>query len=246
VLLDQTDRRRGIEPRRRQQDARGAEREEGQQAVDAADVEQRLPGEPDVVGAGAHLADPALRGGDQVAVGQQRALRPSRRARRVTQQRGIFRAHVGLLGRPAFRDRGLVGRPRLQLDGVVGEALGTRADDQCGGAGVLEDVRDLVRRQPEVDRHRARAEPVAGEQRLGELEPVVQEQRDAVARPDAGAGEPRGEARGAVVQLGVGPRNPAEHERGPVGVGVATAGEQLGQHQAHVLRTVHALTPGAP
>jgi hypothetical protein len=47
--------------------------------------------------------------------------------------------------------------------------------DQFGGAGVAQDVGDLVGGQAEVDRHRDRAEHVDREQRLDELEAVVEQ-----------------------------------------------------------------------
>ena len=105
-----------------------------------------------------------------------------------------------------------------------------------------------------MTRDRARADPVAREQRLGELEPVVQEQRDAIAGPHAVGGERRGQPCGAVVQLGVRARGAREHQRRPFAVRAAAAGQQLGEDEppracepaAQVLSTVHALTPGAP
>ena len=64
--------------------------------------------------------------------------------------------------------------------------------------------------------------------------------RDAVAGADAARGERAGDARGALVQLGVRALDAVEDERDAVRVRAAL--EQLRQ----VLSTVHALTPGAP
>jgi hypothetical protein len=94
---------------------------------------------------------------------------------------------------------------------------------------------------------------VAGEQRLGELEAVVQRQRNPVARRHAAGDECRAQPGGPVVQLGRRAPGASEHECIAVGVGGATASQQLGKDDAaragertHVLSTVHALTPGAP
>ena len=95
---------------------------------------------------------------------------------------------------------------------------------------------------------------MAREQRLGELEAVVEQQRDAIARPHAGGHERRRQARGAVVQLGVRACRAAEHHRRSLRLRAAAAGQQLGKDEAarageraaQVLSTVHALTPGAP
>ena len=59
------------------------------------------------------------------------------------------------------------------------------------------------------------------EQRLDELDPVVEEQRDPITRPHAARGEDRGEARRAIVKLGVGQDVVAEHDGagGPDGTG---------------------------
>ena len=254
VLPDQPDRSVRIEPGRRQQDAGGAQREKGQHAVDSADVEQRLPRKPHVVRARAHLVDPAQRRRHEVGMAEDRALRPPGGARRVAEQRGVVFADIGLLRRLGTGDRRLVLRPDLELDPAAGEAVRPAAGDQGDRAGVLEDVGDLVRHQAEIDGDGARPDPVARQQRLCELEPVVQQQCDAVARPDAVGGERRGEARGARVQLVVRARGACEHHRRPTAMRAAPTGQQLGQDEAagacerscQVLRTVHALTPGAP
>ena len=161
---------------------------------------------------------------------------------------------VGLLRRLGVAIAASYAGPTSSSTGRRARPSGRAARDQGDRAGVLEDVGDLVRDQAEVDRDGARADPVAREQRLGELEPVVQQQRDAIARPDAGGGERRGQARGAVVQLVVRARGAPNTSAGRSRLRAAAAGQQLGKDEAaraceraaQVLSTVHALTPGAP
>ena len=59
------------------------------------------------------------------------------------------------------------------------------------------------------------------EHRLDELDPVVEEQRDAIVRLDAACREYRREARQAIVELRVSSDLVAEHDRpgGPDGTG---------------------------
>jgi hypothetical protein len=77
------------------------------------------------------------------------------------------------------------------------------------------------------------------------VEPVVQQQGDAIADAHAAGREHRAEPRRPLVQLGVRATRRSEHERQPIRVRTAAAVEQP-YEGAHVLRTVHALTPGAP
>ena len=97
-----------------------------------------------------------------------------------------------------------------------------RIADQRHRTRVGEDVVDLVGREAEVDRDGDRAEMVTGEQRLDELDPVVEEQRHAIARPDAAGREHGGQTRGAIVQLRVGADVVAEDHRVTVGTGHGT------------------------
>ncbi len=83
---------------------------------------------------------------------------------------------------------------------------------------------------------------MAGEQRLRELEAVVEQHGHAVARAHAAGGERARDPRRAIVQLGVRALHAAEDERRAIRVRGGAPLEQLAQ----VLRTVHALTPGAP
>ncbi len=150
---------------------------------------------------------------------EHRALGAAGRAGRVTQERGIVAAQLRL------RCGLAVGR-----EGPV---------DQDRRARVGDDVVDLVLREPEVDRHGDRAQPVAGEQRLGELEAVVEQHGHAVTGAHAARGERARDPRRPVVQFGVRPLHSVEDERHTLRLRVR---EQLAQ----VLSTVHALTPGAP
>jgi hypothetical protein len=72
---------------------------------------------------------------------------------------------------------------------------------------------------------------MASEQRLDELDPVVEEQRHPIAHLDAGRVEDRGEACSAIVKLRVGADLLAEHDRGMVWPGPARAAGQLRQNQ---------------
>ena len=72
---------------------------------------------------------------------------------------------------------------------------------------------------------------MTSEQRLDELDPVVEKQRDAIARLHAAGGEDRGEACGAIVKLGVSADLVAEHDGGMVRTGPARSARELRQHQ---------------
>ena len=71
----------------------------------------------------------------------------------------------------------------------VGRLVGERDErpvaHERAGLGVVEDVAQLRRGEPPVDRHGDRAEVVGGEDRLQELGAVVREEPDDVARADA-------------------------------------------------------------
>ncbi len=162
---------------------------------------------------------------------EHRALRPAGRTRRVTDERGVVLGQPRLLGaRRRLADPLLVGAADVerQRDAEVARA---RAVDQRSGARVAQDESDLVGGEAEVDRDRDRSEQVRRQQRLGELEAVVEKQRDAVAAADALGLEDHCEPGRAVVQAGVCPTVLAEHQRGAIGMRAAAAPDQLGQHQ---------------
>jgi hypothetical protein len=82
---------------------------------------------------------------------------------------------------------------------------------------------------------------VAREERLDELETVVEEQRNAVARADAARDERAGEAIGPRVELSEAlPLAPGD-ERRPVRVQTRAATEELGKYQP--ARTLECLMP---
>ena len=80
---------------------------------------------------------------------------------------------------------------------------------------------------------------MAGEHRLGKLEPVLQQHRHSVTGADATCGERSRDPRRPLVELGVRALHVVEHERHTIRVRVREQGVQ-------VVSTVHALTPGAP
>ncbi len=105
----------GIEPGRRRHHGGGAELEERQHPVQATDVEQRQPGEPDVAGARSHLVDPVHRVDHEVLVGEHRPLRPAGGAGGVHQegQLVVVHQHAGVAppARPPARPRRRACRP---------------------------------------------------------------------------------------------------------------------------------------
>jgi hypothetical protein len=72
---------------------------------------------------------------------------------------------------------------------------------------------------------------VAREQRLGELEAVVQQQRDAVAAPHAGVRQHRGKALGPIMESSVGALVLAEDEGRAIGVSAPAPTYHLRQDQ---------------
>ena len=120
----------------------GPEREERQHPVDPADVEQRPPGEPDVVGGCPRISWIQLSvEATRFAWRQNGALGVPGGARRVTDQRGIARRDMRL------RHRFL--RPAAHRP--------TRSRRQSATMSSISFLRE-----PEVDRHGDRAEPMAG------------------------------------------------------------------------------------
>ena len=79
-------------------------------------------------------------------------------------------------------------------------------EDQGGSAALIERERDLGRRLARVQGNEDGAGASARKQRLDESEAVAHEQRDAVARRDAGPGQPAGDVRGAGIEVAIGQR----------------------------------------
>ena len=83
------------------------------------------------------------------------------------------------------------------------------------------------------------------EERLHELDPVVQEQRDTITRRHAARRKHRGQARGAIVKFRVRPDVITEHQRVPVRMGPAGTSGELRQHQPARLLKCGLHAPGS-
>jgi hypothetical protein len=111
-----------------------------------------------------------------VAVGEARPLRHAGGAARVEEPRRV----VG----PDLGRRGLLGKNRvLQADSLGDRSCEIRGDEAGARAGILEDVRELLRVQLGVHRHRGDAGVPAGEKNFVELRAVLHRQGDAVSLP---------------------------------------------------------------
>ena len=111
-----------------------------------------------------------------------------------------------------------------------GQVVGHRAiDEQRHGAGVLEDVLDLGRRQPRVERHHDRADPGQGVHQLEIAVAVERQDGDPVAALDVQGRERAGNPGNPVDGLLPGPSPGGEGCGGPVGPGLEGAAQSLGQ-----------------
>ena len=137
------------------------------------------------------------------------ALRATRRAARVhlieivvvapppIRVRRRLRADPLLVVDPAVRARAVERHPRLHVSEIGAHRVDLldefAAGDDEARARIAHDVRELGRREPIVQRNRRRARLGAGvvEERI--LETVLGEQREAVARGEAGRGQSVGE-----------------------------------------------------
>ena len=214
----------------------------------AVAVEHRQRVQVDVAVADAGV--PAERRGvdPDVAVGHLHALGPGGRAGRVVDgRRGVL---VGL-PRPRVRvagdhqvvvgpdDVGVLGLDALQVVGELG------VDEQHPGAGVLDDVGDLVAREPEVHRHQHPPVAAHAPERRQQPRAVVADHGHALAEPDAELVELRRDAACPLAHLGVG-------DRAPRGSGlvrlvddaraVAVDGHGAVQEVAHTQRDDHVRT----
>jgi len=95
----------------------------------------------------------------------------------------------------------------LAGDGLQG-VVELRVDEQHAGAGVLDDVGDLLGDQPEVDGHEHPAGPADAEEAGEQPGRVVADDRHPLARCDAEAVEPGCDRPRAPGDLGVGQRAP--------------------------------------
>src|SRR5687767_5883779 len=135
-----------------------------------------------------------------VEVREHRALRPSGRARRIQDDRGLFFVDRG--------DRRRLAEPfdvAFVEDLIAGGNPGREARlvDQYACAGLLEDISDLRRLQARTRGHRDGAKAQDAEQRRRELHAVPEKHCDAIAGTDAVRGELCRYARGALGQLRV-------------------------------------------
>ena len=194
------------------------QREEAQRAVLGRDVEERVE---------------AVELGGEPAVGQHRAPRDAGRARGVDDGREVV---PGRLGEPGveFGDR-VRGRVLREHLGPVADArvrsaverddpveprqvvpdlceanqFGLPGEDEPHGAGVVQDVPELVGRAGGVDRHPHGAHRQAGQVGHRPLRAVGREQRHAIARLDAEFDEVGRHATHVGAELGVGAHLPA-------------------------------------
>ena len=140
-----------------------------------------------------------------VAVRELHTLRSRGRAARVVDRRGVVLVGVGPrlgLGTVAVQLR--VGL-RADHEPVLGVDAAQRVvelgiDEQHRRARVLDDVRDLLRVEPEVDRHEHAAAPAHAEERREQARRVVRHDRDALTAPDAERVEPGGLRAGAAAR----------------------------------------------
>ena len=164
-------------------------------------------------------------------MGEERPLWPAGRPRRVTHERDIV---LEQFRRLATRWRGADGILIVPSDLEHQANLGpgrVAVVDQRHRTRIGQYVLDLVGGQTEVDRDGDGAASMTSEQRLDELDPVVEKQRDPIARLDAACVEDRGEACGAIVKLGVGADLLAEHDGGMVRAGSARSARELRQNE---------------
>ena len=127
------------------------------------------------------------------------------------------------------RDRGVVLRADLEHHSDLHPGVG-RVGDQRRRARIAEDVVDFIGRQAEIDRNRYRRQAMTREQRLDELDPVVKQQRNAIARLHAAPGEDRREPCRAIVELRMGQDVVAEHDGRVVRARPARPAGELRQH----------------
>ena len=143
--------------------------------VDVAVVHAGLPAEDSGV-------DPA------VAVRELHALGPRRRAARVVDRRGGVLVGIPRLGLDALTEQlpvrvGADHEPVLRADGRQ-RVVELGVDEQHRGAGVLDDVPDLVGVEPEVDGHEDPARSADPEERHEQSGGIRRDDRDSLADAD--------------------------------------------------------------
>jgi hypothetical protein len=149
------------------------------------------------------------------------ALRPVGRARGIHQPEQV----AGLANPHRRRRRTGAVRGAVALGALVegddrGAAPGVRrqrvVDEQQLGPGILDDVADLVARQPEVDRQEDRADMADGEGDFEKRGAVLHQRGDHVALADPARLEPAGDDADAAGEFGVGDLLPGVDEPDPV------------------------------
>ena len=180
--------------------------------VQPADMEQRQRGEDHVVRRQAVHVDAVVGIAFQRTLGQQHAFGLAGGARGVAdQQWGVIRdflrdAGLGGARRHAFGAKlvpagpavaagadGDLDHARREVADAGGLRKESRFDDQHLGRAVAQHLAVLGRRKAPVERHEERAQPGAGKEQGEHLRAVEAEEGDAVAAPDAGRGQRRGE-----------------------------------------------------
>ena len=236
----------------RQQDVDRAEVDaRREEAVQLRRVKQRQRVDLDVVGRHLPVDEAADVLRDQAAAREDRALRARFGAARVQQLDRVVVAQLDdRLGGVVVRRPGGDGLP-AGLEHVADHAahghqpfppgggdagLGERQQHVLGHhrgrAGVVEDVRDLLRAEHVVDRHADQPEPSGGEVGDHEAERVVAQQREPVALREAALRERVGGAVDGLVELGVRDADVAVHDRGAAGVAGGRAAQQVGHRLA--------------
>ena len=222
-----------------------------EEAVQLRRVKQRQRVDLDVIGRHLPVDEAADVLRDEAAAREDRALRARLGAARVEQLDGVVVGQLDdRLGRVVVRRPAGDGLPaglervadhaahghQLLAPGGGDPGLGERQQhvlgDHRGRAGVVEDVRDLLRAEHVVDRHADQPEPRAGEVGDHEAERVVAQQREPVALREPALGERVGGAVDGRVQLRVRDAHVAVHDRGAAGVADRRAAQQVGHRLA--------------
>ena len=221
-------------------DARaGADRH--QRVARAADVEERHRDLRARFGGEVLLPRHVLRVPQHAAVREHRALRKASRARgielneTIAGRAGVWARIRIVRGQPRFVlvfDAVDANHPldRRQLSAQLLDcAAELRPDEQQARLGVVDDVGDLGRREPEVDDGVRRADLGAGEGQLDARGMVEVEHRDAVAGRKASRAQARGGPSHALRQLGPGLGRAGEREGDGVGLRRFPVGQDCGE-----------------
>ena len=183
------------------------------------------------------VGEVAQRHGQQILVGEHRALGPARGAAGIEQPGDRVRPDLDERHRVARQQLAVVGRADLDHPQALEAGLerADRVDQVRGGegepgAGVAQDVGELARVQPGVDRQHGETGIPAGEQQLDVVAAVGHHQRDPIAglQPVQRA-QPPGHDRGAPRQLAIGHEHVATARHGrALGEPGAGPDEQMG------------------